>query len=320
MGVFKDGGPTQNRRPALRGTLQQAVAYGQERVSIWPPKRGKATRAKTKEQNDWFREASWAAKFLDPKTTKILMEWRKGTPILPRDLAFAMFAGRLFSIHMRDGRKIYSVAAQKDISDSLDVLGQLPGSMLWRTDLQWTFVPPPPADRYYLRSREPGEVPEWVAQGVAGFGRWFELAHWDAAVDGAVPSVVADIRDYNSALIMFQNVGSAGSAWRAVQVSTDNGVTYHDVSGDYQNVSNTGTPSAARSAILHSTTSTSGRFGTAIIENTNDNRQGKPIITPGDGLKYFTANDLPITHVRAIAWTGSALSNLTSGRVQILGR
>lgn len=163
MSDLNRGGVTKNRRPAFKGTLVQRVSHGREVVSKWPKKQGKATLAKTKDNRDWFRAASYAAKYLDPKTQKILASMRVGTPILPRDLAFAMFAGRLFSFKLQDGRKIYSMAAMQDISESLDVIGQLPGSMLWRGPEWWTYSTAPAKAGLFLQSQPNGAPPAWAS-------------------------------------------------------------------------------------------------------------------------------------------------------------
>ncbi|MGL5733669.1 MAG: hypothetical protein ACRCYS_02290 [Beijerinckiaceae bacterium] len=143
MSVLPPSGKTPERRPSLKGSLMQDVSNGAERTRAWPRKRGKSLHPKTKEQMEWFRQAQWATKYMDPKQMVIFSEMTKGTPLLPRDIATMMMAGRLFRFIVEDGRKIYSVQSQNDVSDSLDALSQTIGTTLIRTPEGWRGQPPP---------------------------------------------------------------------------------------------------------------------------------------------------------------------------------
>lgn len=83
--------------------------------------------------------------------------WRKGTPVLPRDIQTAMMMNRMFIIDMLDGRRLYPLTVVKDVSDALDAFGQVPGSMLVRGPELWTLVNPPPGDNFALVYDE-GEI------------------------------------------------------------------------------------------------------------------------------------------------------------------
>lgn len=141
MAVLPPKGKTVDRRPSLRGKVMQDVSNGAERSRAWPRDRGKTLSPKTKEQMEWFRQAQWATKYMDPKMLVIFSEATKGTPLLPRDMATMMFAGRLFSFIFPDGRKVYSVQVLKDVSESLDVISQTPGDQLIRGDTYWEGLP-----------------------------------------------------------------------------------------------------------------------------------------------------------------------------------
>ena len=143
-GPFDQGGATFKRRPAFKGIIQQDVLQGQERVRAWPRPRGKAKTATEKERQDAFREAQIAAKYWDPRNIVEISKWREGTPILIRDLQVAMMYNRMFRICLADGRKIYSMPARQDVSESLDAICPLPGAMLVRTVEGWRFIEPQP--------------------------------------------------------------------------------------------------------------------------------------------------------------------------------
>ncbi len=140
MAVLPPKGKTVDRRPSMKGKIMQDVSNGAERSRAWPRDRGKSLHPKTKEQMEWFRQAQWATKYMDPKMLVSFKEATAGTPLLPRDMATMMFAGRLFMFDMLDGRKIYSVQVLKDVSESLDVISQTPGFQLVRGPVYWEGV------------------------------------------------------------------------------------------------------------------------------------------------------------------------------------
>jgi hypothetical protein len=138
----------------------QDISQGQERVRVWPRKRGRPKSATTREQNRLFRDCQWAAKYWHPDNMKEIDGWRRGTPVLPRDIQTAMMMNRMFIIDMLDGRRLYPVTVVKDVSDALDAFGQVPGSLLVRGEELWTLVNPPPGDNFALVYDE-GEM-QWV--------------------------------------------------------------------------------------------------------------------------------------------------------------
>jgi hypothetical protein len=168
-GPIKTGGATYKRRPAYKGVIMQDVSQGRERVRVWPRKRGKATKAKTKELNDAFREAQIAAKYWDPRNIIEIDEWRKGTPILIRDIQVAMMYNRMFRFTASDGRMIYGMPARQDISDALDAVCPLPGAILVRTNEGWRYITPPSDGGLVLTSSGSDAAPaDWITPAAAG--------------------------------------------------------------------------------------------------------------------------------------------------------
>lgn len=141
MAVLPPGNKPPGRRPSMRGILMQDVSQGVERNRAWPKKRGRPKNSTTREQNEWFRQAQAATKYIDAQLMTSVMEATAGTPLLPRDLLTMMFANRFIMIEMPDGRKLYPVTAKRDVSDSLDTLGQTVGFTLRRGTQFWEAVP-----------------------------------------------------------------------------------------------------------------------------------------------------------------------------------
>lgn len=116
---------------------------------------------------EWFRQANLLAKYADHKSIITSRESTAGTPWGQRDMLLAAMRGRLWSIGLSDGRTLYPMAAVNDVSKSLDVVAQVPGSILVRTASIWTGLPPGPAD-YVLTSTGPGSPPIWAPSSGGG--------------------------------------------------------------------------------------------------------------------------------------------------------
>lgn len=137
MPVFNDFGRPPQRRPSLRGTLCFDLFRGVERARAWRGKQPSNRSAAAKERQDFFRQANMAAKWWSPFLQVQILEAIDGTPFLPRDLPVMIAYGRFASLTLDDGRQIFSMAQRNDISQSLDILAQLPGSMLYRGTDYW---------------------------------------------------------------------------------------------------------------------------------------------------------------------------------------
>lgn len=162
-GVDKTG----PRRPSFRGRVMYDVSRGVLRARSWPKKRGKPKNQHTIEQNEWFRQAQWATKFWPPALVDQITQAVKGTPLLPRDIMTMQMGNRMFMISTADGRKIYPVIAMTEVSESLDVISQIPGSMLIRGPQFWYGILPGPAG-YVLTSTGEDAEPVWAAGGGGG--------------------------------------------------------------------------------------------------------------------------------------------------------
>lgn len=137
MSVINSDGKRRTRRPSLKGALMQDISNGQERTRSWPKARGKKLSPKTLEQMEWFRTVQLATKYMAPDQLINAMNATAGTPLLPRDILTMMAAGRLYYFLLPDGRKIASRPMINDVSQSLDVISDIPGTLLKRGADQW---------------------------------------------------------------------------------------------------------------------------------------------------------------------------------------
>ena len=167
MAIIQNDGKRERRRPSLKGGVMLDVVNGSERARAWPKKRGKKLHPKTVEQNEWFRQAQWATKFMAPEMYWQIAAAVQGTPLLPRDILTMMLAGRLAAFTLPSGRTIWSKQVSNDVTTALDVICDIPGALLVRGETQWQAILPG-ADGLILTSKGPGQLPEWDANGGGG--------------------------------------------------------------------------------------------------------------------------------------------------------
>lgn len=153
--------PRRPKQPSFRGRVYFYIKDGQEIAAAWPKKRGRIRNPKTADQVEWFRQAQMACKYWPANIYAEIVRATKGTPFMPRDVMTMIMATRLAALDTPDGRTIYPMVARQDISQSLDVLAQVPGSMLYRNEDWWLAIEAP---------SEPGLVLTW--QDIAGGPQW----------------------------------------------------------------------------------------------------------------------------------------------------
>jgi len=136
------------------------VSMGKERVRAWPRPRG-ANQAPSVVRNQMlFRNYSWAIKYLAPEMMTQIYDARQGMPLLPRDVAMMMLSGTLLWFSTPNGKAIYSMAALQAVSQSLDAIGQIQGSVLVRGEQYWEAVPYSPGGQPWWFS--PPDMTSWT--------------------------------------------------------------------------------------------------------------------------------------------------------------
>lgn len=129
-------------------------------VASWPKKRGRPKSPITREQNAEFKRTMEAIKYLPGIIQTPHIEATQGLALLPRDTMTMMLYGTLFAVQFDDGRKIYPMAARETVSDSLDILSQVEGTILYRGPDFWMALPPGPSGAY-LRMDPATDLPMW---------------------------------------------------------------------------------------------------------------------------------------------------------------
>lgn len=148
------------RYPSLRGALVVRPVRGVLTAQAWPkPRRGR--RHPTNEYwSNWLAEADDRWKFAPDVFQIAARKAARGSPQMPRDLFIAAARGRLWMLTLEDGTKVYPMCAYRDVSESLDVLSQVKGSLLVRSGELWIPVPIPDHKTVLTFDMALG-LPEW---------------------------------------------------------------------------------------------------------------------------------------------------------------
>jgi hypothetical protein len=224
--------PRHRRLPSFTGRVMVDTVRGVLRVRKWPRKRGKPTNPTTLWWNDWFRQANFLAKYADAMSMRRAIEMTEGTPLYPRDVLLSAMRGRLYSWVDDTGWKWYPVAAQRDISESLDVLAQAIGSVLVRATDRWR-APPAGVVGDVLTYQGAVAPPVWT--GAPGGVVQSNVAPAPISPDSSVSEYTFDVSGFLSVQIIVRAVSLSASQELRMQFSTDGGATWRNGGTDYFN-------------------------------------------------------------------------------------
>lgn len=134
--------PDYRRGPSIRGRFYiYATRHGLIAVS-WPKKRGAPRTPDQAATMQLFIDAQKAIKLMNGETVINAHEAVVNSQFFARDLLVKMLYGRGPPIFFADGRRWYPLATRLNVSELLDNLGYVPGSMLFRGADTWIVVPP----------------------------------------------------------------------------------------------------------------------------------------------------------------------------------
>jgi len=143
------GVPVRRKRPApVRGLFLPLAVCGTIRVQAWPRKRGLPKTEYNLGLIEWFGEVSRAAANVSAYErvvlTEMIAEWKqhnsgqKGSAIIrERDWIQRVMMGRMWKIELPDFTTIWPATVARDVSDALDILLPVLGSLLVRTADNW---------------------------------------------------------------------------------------------------------------------------------------------------------------------------------------
>jgi len=140
----------------------------------WPRKRQRVKHPTTLAQMEKFRQANWLAKYAPAPIQMAHRQMVEGTQLLPRDLMVAAMFGRGFTWAIPGHRRRYPVAAVRDLSDNLDILGPNVGGILTRGADRWE-APAAAQAGQILVAQAPGTPAAWETL-TLGTPFWGQLA------------------------------------------------------------------------------------------------------------------------------------------------
>ena len=139
------GVPIRRKRPApVRGLFLPLAVCGQLRVQSWPKRRGSPKGEYEKGLLEHFSEVSRSASKVSPYELTVLVEmiseWKRensgqrGSAIIrARDWIQRVMMGRMWKIELEDFSFLWPETVRRDVSDALDVLRPMLGSLVVRT-------------------------------------------------------------------------------------------------------------------------------------------------------------------------------------------
>lgn len=173
------GVPIRRKRPApVRGLFLPLAVCGQLRVQSWPKKRGTPKSEYMQGLIEWFSEVSRAGAHVSAWERVVLQdmlsEWKrintgqKGSAIIrERDWMQRVAMGRMWKIELEDFTFLWPFTVMRDVSDALDILRPLLGSLIVRTSDDWRMTVQAGATGPLTIT---GGVPQFAGAAVASLG------------------------------------------------------------------------------------------------------------------------------------------------------
>jgi len=198
-------GPLIGGRVALYSLKGQLVAQ-KTRTPSGPP-----ASPTTKAQNEFFAQATRAARIAPMEIIGPLSEAVAGTGYFLYDWLVSAVYGNAFWLTDDEGITYYPVSLAKQVSQNLDVLGQIPGDTLYRGEAIWQRLPAANAGQVLALQGSPpypawvqGQGPALILDTVASGGvidvQGLDFASW-RAVSAFLESVITSV---DGALVYLQ--------------------------------------------------------------------------------------------------------------------
>lgn len=298
-----------SRQVRIKGRLYIHGWRGVNVARSWPRSRGKPKSEKTKEQNSLFAAVHAGIKDVNPNDLLAARLLAHGTAYAWRDIMFMAMVGDYIEI---------PGLPDMSISDQLDLISDVPGSMLYRGLDGWTYVAPP-TEPSWLFHEGTGFYPGWsvmLDQGIteltgdviAGPGSGSQAA--ELAETGVTPSVYA---------FPVLQIDAKGRVLDAIDgpVATDSSLGIVQVDGTTIIADPGGMISATFTDPPIATTSVAGLVkpdGTTISVTGDGTISSTGAVPGGPGTGLFSTIMDPIPTIAGLAlgtWTAQGTSTLT---------
>lgn len=187
------------KAPSMKGEIIVRTWRGIPVAQKWPKRRTRPLNPKNQEQAEKFLAVTKVNARVNWQQRVAAYEATKGTPFYPRDVLTMTHYGTLFWFLGDDGRRIYSMSNAQTVSESLDVLSQIEGSILTRSGGLWVPVDPGLKNNVLYYPAD-GAPPEPIGQGPEIGGHHFTSMNPQAietgneAIKGRWGEIQIDVR------------------------------------------------------------------------------------------------------------------------------
>jgi hypothetical protein len=204
------------------------------------------------------------------------------------------------------------------LSEVLDfITSAAQGDILYRGAASWARLPAGASGKF-LKTLGAGADPMWDTAGGGAGGGWTFVTSATPSGTGGIMSF-NNLSAYNEILLLYKGIrGSPDFNITArVRVSTDNGATYLNTSGDYVSLSTQGVETNEADMKMHGTLTNGLKTGWRTISNFNTTKP-KNSWTPLDGGSYVIPTATALNAIQIFTNTG--LDWDTVGTIYIFGR
>lgn len=155
------------RPPSMRRTVMIDTSRGVLRVRKWPTPRPGPRNTTNTCWTEWLRQAMAIYRHADPQLVEYYRQVTCGLPAKVTDPFISNSRGSFAAWPITRNIYMYPRQAVRKVAYSLDVISQIPGSILVRHHDMWRYIEPGPAGSV-LTSMGPYQVPKWSTDGRSG--------------------------------------------------------------------------------------------------------------------------------------------------------
>jgi hypothetical protein len=277
----------------------------------------------TAAQMEYFRQVQWAFKLMPGIVQRAFANAVKGTPLMPRDLFLMCISGRLAELQLEDGRRIYPMVAVKDVSNSLDMITQVVGSLLFRGEDGWQALIAPDEEGQILVSSDNPLAPAWRPVGMVNPSTSLNWTLLGKQIVGAATANILSpvLVGVSEVLVILQNITHNINAADVLRVSVNGGATFFSNAADYYITTRaTGVPAGTTGGTFISLQATAARSSAIHIPQIKANGAPRAILPLDDDAAqnvFFTGN--LVTDISRLQIVPSG-GFVTAGTIYWLGR
>lgn len=163
-----------------------------------------------------------------------------------------------------------------------------------------------------------------VGGGGGGGAGWTVLDNYDFATGAPVATREVSVAGMNDLVILGRNLANSSAVQRCIQISVDNGATYYTASGNYADLSGSGTTTNNTAIFAHTTAIGAARDFVVTMTGVSETIGPKWVeCVNRKATQLFLASTSAITNIRLLGTSGGVgtpVGTFSSGTLMVLGR